>query len=120
MRDEINNLRDKCYNAAKNNGWHNTPVNAEIIDYIKATMIALIHSEVSEALEGERKGLMDTHLKNRPMAEVEMADVVIRVMDYCGKFGYDIGGAIVEKLAYNNTRADHKIENRSKNGGKKF
>ena len=83
-------------------------------------MIALIHSEVSEAMEGERKGLMDDHLPNRPMAEVEMADAIIRIMDYCGRWGYDVGGAIMDKIKYNQNRADHKLENRVKDGGKKF
>jgi hypothetical protein len=83
-------------------------------------MIALIHSEISEAMEGERKGLMDDHLPNRPMAEVEMADAIIRIMDYCGRWGYDIGGAIMNKIEYNKNRADHKLENRVKDGGKKF
>jgi hypothetical protein len=41
-------------------------------------------------------------------------------MDYAGRFNYDIGGAIIEKMEYNANRADHKIENRGKDGGKKF
>ena len=53
------------------------------------------------------------------MEEVELADTVIRIMDYAGRWGLDIGGAIMEKLEYNKNRADHKIENR-KLGGKKF
>ena len=79
-----------------------------------------MHSELSEAMEGERKKLMDDHLPHRPMPEVEMADAVIRIMDYCGRWGYDIGGAILEKMEYNRNRADHKIENRVKEGGKAF
>jgi hypothetical protein len=63
---------------------------------------------------------MDDHLPHRFMAEVELADAVIRIADYCGRFGYDLGGAIEEKLEYNRHRADHKIENRQKDGGKKF
>jgi hypothetical protein len=54
------------------------------------------------------------------MAEVELADAVIRICDYASRWGYDLGGAIVDKLAHNAQRADHKIENRAKNGGKKF
>jgi hypothetical protein len=54
------------------------------------------------------------------MVEVEMADAIIRIMDYCGRFNHDIGGAIMEKLEYNRNRKDHKIENRIKDGGKKF
>jgi hypothetical protein len=80
---------------------------------------ALIHSEVSEAVEGKRKGLMDDHLPHRPMEEVELADTIIRILDLSGAFGLDVAGAIFEKLEYNKTRADHKIENRLKEGGKK-
>lgn len=80
--------------------------------------IALIHSEASEALEGMRKGLMDDHLKHREMCEVELADIVIRVFDLAGFLGYDIGGAIMEKLEYNSKRADHKLTNREGAGGK--
>jgi hypothetical protein len=34
--------------------------------------------------------------------------------------GLDLGGAIAEKLAYNAQRADHKMEHRMQEGGKKF
>ncbi len=44
-------------------------------------ILALVHSELSEALEGERKSKMDDHLPHRPMAEVEMADTLIRLFD---------------------------------------
>lgn len=116
----INELRDVCYRASVEGGWHTDVVTGELKDRNKAEMICLIHSELSEAMEGERKGLQDDHLPHRPMAEVEMADAVIRIMDYCGRWGYDIGGAIIEKIAYNKNRADHKLENRTQKGGKKF
>lgn len=119
MQEEINKLRDLCFNESFNAGWH-TNETGELKDRNKAEMICLIHSELSEAMEGERKGLMDDHLPERPMPEVEMADAVIRIMDYCGRWGYDIGGAVMEKLDYNSKRADHKLENRNKEGGKKF
>lgn len=118
--EQINDLRNVCYQASYKAGWHTDIETGELKDRNKAEMICLMHSELSEAMEGERKGLMDDHLPNRPMAEVEMADAVIRIMDYCGRFNYDIGGAIVEKLEYNANRADHKIENRKKDNGKKF
>jgi hypothetical protein len=89
-------------------------------NYLAGAMIALIHSELSEGLEGLRKDLMDDHLKGRPMVEAEMADVIIRVFDFADAFNLDLGGAVVEKDAYNHHREDHKMENRMKEGGKKF
>jgi hypothetical protein len=118
--EQINDLRNTCYQASYKAGWHTDIETGELKDRNKAEMICLMHSELSEAMEGERKGLMDDHLPHRPMAEVEMADAVIRIMDYCGRYNYDIGGAIIEKLEYNANRADHKIENRKKDNGKKF
>lgn len=109
----ISQLQDLCHTRAKNAGWHDTPRE-------EGTMIALIHSEVSEAMEGLRKDLMDDHLPHRKMAEVELADAVIRIMDFAGLKGYDLQEAIQDKLEYNLTRADHKKENREKEGGKKF
>lgn len=93
---------------------HNTPGPKRNVP----EMLALIHSEISEGLEGYRKGLMDDKLPHRPMLEVEMADAVIRIMDLCGGMGYDLGGAIQEKLSFNAQREDHKLENRNKPGGK--
>ena len=120
MEKQINELRDFCYGESFRAGWHSNLETGELLERNKGEMIALIHSEVSEAMEGERKGLMDDHLPNRPMAEVEMADAIIRIMDYCGRWGYDVGGAIMDKIKYNQNRADHKLENRVKDGGKKF
>ena len=82
-------------------------------------MIMLIVTEVSEAMEGYRKGIKDDHLPHRDMLEVELADALIRILDMAHGIGYDIGGAVAEKLEYNMRRADHKIENRLKDGGKK-
>lgn len=120
MELQINKLRDLCYSESLKAGWHTDLETGKLIDRNKAEMLCLIHSEISEAMEGERKGLMDDHLPNRPMTEVELADAVIRIMDYAGRWGYDIGGAVMEKIQYNRNRADHKIENRTKDGGKKF
>jgi hypothetical protein len=96
------------------------PFTQEEIDARFPLNIALMHSELSEALEGHRRSKMDDHLPNRPSAEVELADAVIRILEVSTSMGYDIGGAIVEKMAYNSRRADHKTENRQKHGGKKY
>ncbi|WP_217898632.1 hypothetical protein [Photorhabdus luminescens] len=86
----------------------------------KGTLLCLIHSEISEAMEGERKNLRDDHLPHRMSAEVELADAIIRILDYAEAFNYDIESALIEKLEYNKQRADHKKENRAKSNGKKF
>lgn len=83
-------------------------------------MIALAHSELSEALEGHRKNLMDDKLPHRSMPEVELADAVIRIFDTAYGLGYDLGGAIAEKLQYNATRQDHSHEHRKSEHGKKY
>ncbi len=120
LKDNINELRDICFNASKKAGWHTDLNTGAMLDRNKGEMLMLVVSEIAEAMEGERKGLMDDHLTERPMAEAELADAVIRICDYAGRWGYDLGGAIVDKLEYNAKRPDHKIENRVKEGGKKW
>lgn len=83
-------------------------------------MLMLAVTELAEAMEGVRKNLMDDHLPHRKMEEVEIADCIIRLLDYCEGRSLDIGGAIYEKMLYNRTRADHKREARLAPNGKKF
>jgi hypothetical protein len=83
-------------------------------------VLMLIVSEVAEAMEADRKGLMDDKLPHRSGLEVELADAVIRIFDLSAAKGFDIGEAIMEKILYNMSREDHKIENRMRDGGKKY
>ena len=99
--------------------WHDLETN-EPKERNIGELLCLVHSEVSEAMEGARKGLMDDHLPNRTMLETELADAIIRILDIGGGFNLDLIGAIVEKVQYNKTRADHNLTNRAKAGGKKF
>lgn len=61
------------------------------------TLIALIHSELSEALEADRR------LDGAGVAE-ELADVVIRVADLCSGYGLYLEDAIINKMAINKQR----------------
>lgn len=94
--------------------------NGDKLNRNKGELLMLIVSEISEAMEGERKDLMDDKLPHRKMAEVELVDALIRIFDYAGAFNYDLQGAYEEKRLYNMNREDHKIENRLKEGGKKW
>lgn len=76
----------------------------EITGMVNAQKIALMHSELSEALEGDRKDASDDKLPNRSMLEVELADCIIRIMDLAEKRGLDVARAIIEKMVYNSTR----------------
>ncbi|MNG35486.1 hypothetical protein D3C84_1222390 [compost metagenome] len=67
-----------------------------------------------------RKNRDDEHLPHRKSVEVELADTLIRIFDFAGARNLDLAGAVIEKLAYNQRRADHKPEARAQADGKKF
>ena len=196
----VSELVRVAHENAKEAGWWDKPVG----DVTLNAKLCLVHSGISEAMEGYRKDLMDDKLPHRKMFEVELADVMIRVADTCGWMGVnlehgtqlaligdaivvdrsigdilfttfydaeyrtdpeyvpailnqihqavsncssassdnqlsnsfgvvsslvinlaasmqlDLEGAILEKMAFNKTRADPEPENRAKVGGKKF
>lgn len=116
-------LQDACHGAAKKAGWWVDAKTGEPIQgnpYCFSNKLMLTVSELSEAMEGDRKNLMDDKLPHRPMREVELADAVIRIFDLAGAFDMDLAGAIAEKMEFNANRPDHKIENRVAVGGKTY
>lgn len=114
---DLNDYAREC--ATENDRWWRDTT-GQPMHRNRGELLMLIVSEIAETMEGERKGIQDNHLPHRRMAEVELADVLIRVFDYAGHLGYDLQGAYVEKLAYNRQRTDHTIEARMRAGGKQW
>jgi len=74
-------------------------------DRNQAEMLCLMHSELSEALEGLRHGNPPSeHIPEFSAMEEELADTVIRIMDMGHGFGYDVAGALMAKMAVNEGR----------------
>jgi hypothetical protein len=68
-------------------------------------MIALMHSELSEALEAQRTGNpQDTHCPKYTSETVELADCMIRIMDYAEARNLPLIEALLAKHGYNKTR----------------
>lgn len=114
MTEDLDELAATCFDANRS-WWPEDPSTRN-----KAEQIALMHSELSEMLEGVRKSKQDDHLPRYPAEWVEMADLLIRALDYCGGHRIPIGEVLYAKLVYNSKRDDHKPEIRSLQGGKKF
>lgn len=114
----LNNLRDEATRIGTQHGFIDASVGEDI---------ALIHSELSEALEDHRNGKLPGDMwyegkHGQAFDEQvspdffylgllkpcgipsEMADVIIRVLHFCGKHKIDIEKAVTEKMAYNESR----------------
>jgi len=118
IADQVNELAREVHED--NQKWWTDLNTGEPIERNVGELLCLVHSELSEAMEGHRKNLMDDHIPVRKMFEVELADAVIRIFDLAAGLGLDLGGAYVDKLEYNRTRKDHTKESRLSENGKKY
>lgn len=106
--DEYNKLAADVYQTAKDHGWHDKEVSDE-------RCLLLMVTEIAEATEALRNPEMpaDHHIPAYSELEAELADVVIRIMNYGALRNLDVAGAIEAKAQYNKNRP-------YKHGGKKF
>jgi len=100
---------NKCYDNSKAKGFWDGPENDNL-----PTKVCLMHSELSEMLEAHRNGnppceknieLLDGgEFRRITSVEEEVADVFIRLGDFCGRYGIDLGRAAIAKMEYNSKR----------------
>lgn len=98
-KSDITRYVEESYETAKSKGWYE--------DASISTKLALIHAEVSEALEADRSG------ESKERVGEELADICIRVFSLSGYLDIDLHKAIRNKMDYNKTRP-------YKHGGKKY
>ena len=116
--ENLNSLVRRTHEANKHWWVDGASKDAQLL--VVPTKLMLVVSELAEAMEGHRKNLSDDKLPHRPMLEVELVDAIIRIFDLAGRLKLDLGGAYIEKMAYNASRADHKPEARAAENGKKY
>ena len=103
----IHNNEEPLYKLAKEihenalaHGWWDEPRNL-------LEIVALCHSELAEAVEEYRAGrdMIDPGVGGKPEGiAVEMADCLIRILDWFGHEGLDVDEIVRQKMAYNRGR----------------
>jgi len=118
IAEGLNEMAKIC--RAEADKWYHEPLTGAPLSLNHGERFALMHSEISEAMEAHRKDLVSDHILEFKGVEEELADALIRIFDYCGDNNLRIGEAFVAKLQYNRNRQDHTNAARLSQGGKKF
>lgn len=108
------------HQGAKDRGWYDGEL-GEKTELRIASLLCLVHSEVSEALEDLRAGEMITYYEDPTALDShkpkgfgsELADIVIRVLDMAEWLGVDMEEEVINKNRYNETRG-------YKHGGRQY
>lgn len=168
--DGLRAAQKLAHDTATGAGWYVDPKTGSPIERNFGEVVALMHTELSEAVEAHRKNKRrDDKLPHRHGIEVEFSDGIIRILDTAAAnridvagafipcirhlalygdlpkrlpgidqcavnfacaiirileasqaYGFDQAGSVLDKNAFNRTRADHKLENRRAEGGKSY
>ena len=112
MRLSLNEMADAAYKNSTAKGFWDDHKSGPLPAETVASKLALIHSEVSEALEDARDGKMKTRFLSETGKEgkpvgfpSELADIIIRVGDLAARLGIDLEDEVTTKMVYNATRA---------------
>jgi len=96
--DSLQKLIRESYSNAVEHGFHNDEFNF-------GEKIALIHAELSEALEAKRENSQSTgKIGNFDHITEELADACIRIFDLAERMGLPLAPAIIAKQKYNRSR----------------
>lgn len=119
MYTAVSGLTTIIHTWARERGWWTDLDNMQPKDRNVGELMMLMVTELGEGFEGYRQNKPDNHLPQFSSLEVELADTIIRILDFAGGKNLNVADALVAKMIYNCQRADHSIEHRKGEHGKK-